>query len=154
MMNNPTTAHICLNSLRVALKMGRMEMMPSFFFDLESPSVEAYKMRQNQVLESTKAKVPEPSSPLRSSVSRSARDFVTAPSSILKSTRREKNISQAMEKANRMSVQYKVSSFQADAEVQKSPSGAAGGGKGEDKVEKVVPEKKKKKKFLKFIGGF
>mmetsp|Transcript_15683 Transcript_15683/g.22836 ORF Transcript_15683/g.22836 Transcript_15683/m.22836 type:complete len:155 (-) Transcript_15683:227-691(-) len=154
MMNNPTTAHICLNSLRVALKMGRMEMMPSFFFDLESPSVEAYKMRQNQVLESTKAKVPEPGLPLRSSVSRSARDFVTAPSSILKSTRREKNISQAMEKANRMSVQYKVSSFQAHAEVQKSPSGAAGGGKGEDKVEKGVPEKKKKKKFLKFIGGF
>eukprot|EP00552_Chaetoceros_brevis_P004605 CAMPEP_0197735654 /NCGR_PEP_ID=MMETSP1435-20131217/944_1 /TAXON_ID=426625 /ORGANISM="Chaetoceros brevis, Strain CCMP164" /LENGTH=413 /DNA_ID=CAMNT_0043323481 /DNA_START=15 /DNA_END=1256 /DNA_ORIENTATION=- len=149
MMNNPTTAHICLNSLRVALKMGRMEMMPSFFFDLESPSVEAYKMRQNEVLESTKAKAP-----LRSSVSRSARDFVTAPSGILKSTRREKNISQAMEKANRMSIEYKMSSVQADAEVKKSPSGAADGGKGEDKVKKGVPEKKKKKKFLKFIGGF
>mmetsp|Transcript_15684 Transcript_15684/g.22839 ORF Transcript_15684/g.22839 Transcript_15684/m.22839 type:complete len:148 (-) Transcript_15684:227-670(-) len=147
-----------------------MEMMPSFFFDLESPSVEAYKMRQNEVLTSTMAKAPEPGSPLRSSVSRSARDFVTAPSSILKSTRREKNISQAMEKANRMAIKDKVSKarerqvnlsgVQADAEVQKSLSETsedflpADGGKGEDKVEKGVPEKKKKKKFLKFIGGF
>jgi methylglyoxal synthase len=51
MMNNPSTAHVCMNSLRVALKMGRMEMFPSFFFDLESPSVEAYKQRQNAVLQ-------------------------------------------------------------------------------------------------------
>jgi len=51
MMNNPSTAHVCMNSLRVALKMGRMEMFPSFFFDLESPSVEAYKQRQNTVLQ-------------------------------------------------------------------------------------------------------
>jgi len=50
MMNNPSTAHVCLNSLRIALKMGRMEMFPSFFFDLESPSVAAYKERQNNIL--------------------------------------------------------------------------------------------------------
>ena len=51
MMNNPTTAHVGLNALRVALKMGRMEMIPSFFFDLESPSVAAYKTRQQNVLQ-------------------------------------------------------------------------------------------------------
>jgi len=158
MMNNPTTAHICLNSLRVALKMGRMEMMPSFFFDLESPSVEAYKMRQNQVLESTKAKVPEPGSPLRSSVSRSARDFVTAPSSILKSTRREKNISQAMEKANRMSVEYKARGLKVNfsglpADEESEDFLPAVRGKGEDKVERSVPEKKKKNKFLRLMLG-
>jgi len=51
MMNNPSTAHVCMNTLRMALKMGRMEMFPSFFFDLESPSVEAYKQRQNAVLQ-------------------------------------------------------------------------------------------------------
>ena len=50
MLNNPTTAHIALNAMRVALKMGRVEMIPSFFFDLESPSVEAYKQRQENVL--------------------------------------------------------------------------------------------------------
>lgn len=168
MMNNPTTAHICLNSLRVALKMGRMEMMPSFFFDLESPSVEAYKMRQNEVLKATiatKAMTEEPSPISRTSV----RDFVTAPTSILKSTRREKDISEAMEKANRMSLEHKVSTAMLksvnfhdfEKEVAKSPSDTAedflpaDGDKGEKK-EKVAPEKKKKKKkkFLGLIGVF
>ncbi len=51
MMNNPASAHTCLNSLRMALMLGRIEMMPSFFFDLESPIVEAYRQRQQQVLE-------------------------------------------------------------------------------------------------------
>ena len=51
MMNNPASAHTCLNSLRMALMLGRIEMMPSFFFDLESPSVEAYRKRQQQVLQ-------------------------------------------------------------------------------------------------------
>lgn len=51
MLNNPTTAHVALNALRVALKMGRMEMFPSFFFDLESPSVAAYKIRQQNILQ-------------------------------------------------------------------------------------------------------
>ena len=56
MMTNPCTAHVCMNACRVALKMGRMEMMPSFFFDLESPSVEAYKVRQNAVLQNAIAR--------------------------------------------------------------------------------------------------
>ena len=51
MLNNPSTAHVCLNALRLALKMGRMELFPSFFFDLESPSVPAYKKRQQAVLD-------------------------------------------------------------------------------------------------------
>jgi len=51
MMLNPSTAHVCMNTLRVALQMGRMEMIPSFFFDLESPSVAAYKRRQDAVLQ-------------------------------------------------------------------------------------------------------
>ena len=57
MMNNPTTAHVCMNTLRVALKMGRMEMVPSFFFDLESPSVDAYKTRQKNVLKNAISRV-------------------------------------------------------------------------------------------------
>ena len=57
MMNNPSTAHVCMNSLRVALKMGRMEMIPSFFFDLESPSVDAYKKRQKAVLQNAISRV-------------------------------------------------------------------------------------------------
>ena len=56
MMNNPCSAHVCMNTCRVAMKMGRMEMMPSFFFDLESPSVEAYKVRQNAVLQNAIAR--------------------------------------------------------------------------------------------------
>ena len=57
MMNNPSTAHVCMNSLRVAMKMGRMEMIPSFFFDLESPSVDAYKKRQKAVLQNAISRV-------------------------------------------------------------------------------------------------
>merc|ERR1719384_1872542 len=51
MLNNPSTAHVCMNALRLALRMGRMELFPSFFFDLESPSVPAYKARQQAVLD-------------------------------------------------------------------------------------------------------
>ena len=51
MMTNPCSAQVCMNACRAALKMGRMEMIPSFFFDLESPSVEAYKVRQNAVFQ-------------------------------------------------------------------------------------------------------
>ena len=50
MMNNPNTAHVTLNALRLGLKLGRIEMMPSFFFDLESPSVKEYKSRQESIL--------------------------------------------------------------------------------------------------------
>ncbi len=55
-MNNPCTAHVGLNTIRAALKTGHMEMIPSFFFDLESPSVEAYKLRQKAVLQSNMKK--------------------------------------------------------------------------------------------------
>ena len=51
MLNNPSTAHVCMNAIRMALRMGRMELFPSFFFDLESPSVPAYKARQQAVLD-------------------------------------------------------------------------------------------------------
>eukprot|EP00552_Chaetoceros_brevis_P001192 CAMPEP_0197737148 /NCGR_PEP_ID=MMETSP1435-20131217/7527_1 /TAXON_ID=426625 /ORGANISM="Chaetoceros brevis, Strain CCMP164" /LENGTH=71 /DNA_ID=CAMNT_0043325583 /DNA_START=24 /DNA_END=239 /DNA_ORIENTATION=- len=68
-----------------------------------------------------------------------------------------------------MSIEHKVSKareikvnfsgVQADAEVQKSLFETsenflpAVGGKGEDKVEKSVPEKKKKNKFLRLMRG-
>lgn len=152
--------------------------MPSFFFDLESPSVEAYKMRQDQVLRSTIAN----NSPSKS-FSMTASTIVTAPASILKapsgiikSSRREKNISEAMEKANRMSIEHHVvnrrellskmskkeksvqinlSESQIDAEATKSLSG-----KIEDflpvddkEVETSLPEKKKKKKKKKKLFG-
>ncbi len=39
---NPTTALMMCNSLRFALKEGKGELMPSFFFSLESPSVDMY----------------------------------------------------------------------------------------------------------------
>lgn len=49
MLNNPTTAHTCLGALRVALKMGQMDKLPSFFFDLECPSVKEYRAKQATV---------------------------------------------------------------------------------------------------------
>ena len=52
MMNNPCSAHVSMNAFRVALEEGRMDMIPSFFLDLESPSVMAYKARQSAVLRS------------------------------------------------------------------------------------------------------
>ena len=50
MMNNPCSAHAMMNTLRFALEQGRMDMIPSFFLDMESPGVMAYKDRQNAVL--------------------------------------------------------------------------------------------------------
>jgi len=50
MTSNPTTATVCLNALRFALQMGHMELVPSFFFNLESPSVTAYKQRQHDII--------------------------------------------------------------------------------------------------------
>ena len=49
-MNNPASAHAGLATLRMALKEGRSDLIPSFFFTLESPSVSEYKVRQNAVL--------------------------------------------------------------------------------------------------------
>ncbi len=56
MMNNPCTAHITMNTLRFALEMGRKDMIPSFFMDMESPSVLAYKEKQRTLLISKELK--------------------------------------------------------------------------------------------------
>ncbi len=66
-------------------------MFPSFFFDLESPSVEAYKMRQKQVLDSAIGRSP-------------SAEVVTRP---FKSAiePREMEINAAMARANRMSIE-------------------------------------------------
>ncbi len=91
MMNNPCSAHICMNSLRVALKMGRPEMIPSFFFDLESPSVEAYKQRQNAVLQNAIAR--------RTSIIAS-----TVASTLIPT--RENRVSLAMKRANEKHISF------------------------------------------------
>lgn len=44
-MNNPASAHAGVYTLRAALKEGRCDLIPSFFFNLESPSVVVEKSR-------------------------------------------------------------------------------------------------------------
>lgn len=51
MMPNPATAYACMEAMRIALRDGRAEMIPSFFRTLESPSVAEYKIRQARVVE-------------------------------------------------------------------------------------------------------
>ena len=97
MMNNPSTAHVCMNTLRVALKMGRMEMAPSFFFDLESPSVDAYKKRQKTVLESTISRVSK-----RMSI-------------VIPPVTREGRVKAAMERATNQYAEYKDSTYSPSA---------------------------------------
>ena len=54
--NTPTSAYMMVNSLRTALQgEGRPELMPSFFFTLQSPSVVAYKLEQKKVIASHSA---------------------------------------------------------------------------------------------------
>jgi methylglyoxal synthase len=56
--DTPSSALMVVNCLRQALVgKGRPEMMPSFFFTLQSPSVEAYKAQQKAVVEAQKAQV-------------------------------------------------------------------------------------------------
>lgn len=56
--DTPSTALMIVNCLRQALVgKGRPELMPSFFFTLQSPSVEAYKAQQKAVVEAQKAQV-------------------------------------------------------------------------------------------------
>lgn len=51
----PVSALMMLQCLRIALKdEGRPELIPSFFFSLQSPTVEAYKARQKKVVEEQK----------------------------------------------------------------------------------------------------
>jgi len=54
MMSNPATAFAVLTTLRIALKEGRAELIPSFFQTLESPSVAEYKVRQAKVVQKNK----------------------------------------------------------------------------------------------------
>lgn len=51
MMPNPASAYAVMTTLRLALKEGRAELIPSFFQTLVSPSVDEYKMEQAKVLE-------------------------------------------------------------------------------------------------------
>jgi len=50
MMPNPATAYACMETMRIALKEGRAEIIPSFFMSLSSPSVAEYKTRQDKIL--------------------------------------------------------------------------------------------------------
>jgi len=52
MMPNPSSAYACMTTLRLALKGGRAELIPSFFETLVSPSVDEYKKDQARVLAS------------------------------------------------------------------------------------------------------
>jgi methylglyoxal synthase len=53
MANTPTTALMLMNVFRNALEGdGKPELIPSFFFTLESPAVEVYKAGQNKVIAS------------------------------------------------------------------------------------------------------
>ena len=54
MMTNPATAFTVLTTLRIALKEGRADLIPSFFQTLESPSVAEYKVRQAKVVQKNK----------------------------------------------------------------------------------------------------
>ena len=54
MAETPTSALMMLECLRNALIHRRAELIPSFFFSLQSPSVEAYKTQQNAVVETQK----------------------------------------------------------------------------------------------------
>ncbi|GFH48557.1 hypothetical protein CTEN210_05033 [Chaetoceros tenuissimus] len=55
MANTPATALMMMTVFREALKgSGKPELIPSFFFTLESPSVAAYKVGQKKVIDSHK----------------------------------------------------------------------------------------------------
>lgn len=48
---NPTSAYMLVQCLRTALADNQAELIPSFFFQLESPTVVAYKNQQNSVVQ-------------------------------------------------------------------------------------------------------
>mmetsp|Transcript_2464 Transcript_2464/g.6580 ORF Transcript_2464/g.6580 Transcript_2464/m.6580 type:complete len:455 (-) Transcript_2464:175-1539(-) len=54
MAETPTSALMLVECLRTALRVGRPELIPSFFFSLQSPTVEAYKAQQKAVVDSQK----------------------------------------------------------------------------------------------------
>ena len=51
---NPTSALMIMHTLRLSLQENRPEFMPSFFLDLQSPTVLAYQRAQKKVVESHK----------------------------------------------------------------------------------------------------
>ena len=53
---NPTSALMMMTTLRVALRGNMPELIPSFFFTLQSPSVCAYKKQQSAVIASHSSK--------------------------------------------------------------------------------------------------
>mmetsp|Transcript_1121 Transcript_1121/g.1243 ORF Transcript_1121/g.1243 Transcript_1121/m.1243 type:complete len:399 (-) Transcript_1121:217-1413(-) len=48
---NPTSAYMLVQCLRTALENNQAELIPSFFFQLESPTVVAYKNQQSSVVQ-------------------------------------------------------------------------------------------------------
>lgn len=49
---NPTSAYMLAHCLRTALEDNKAELIPSFFFQLQSPTVVAYKNQQSSVVQS------------------------------------------------------------------------------------------------------
>jgi len=56
--SNPTSALMMMTTLRCALKENMPELIPSFFFTLQSPSVRAYMKQQNKVIASHSTSTP------------------------------------------------------------------------------------------------
>eukprot|EP00550_Attheya_septentrionalis_P003734 CAMPEP_0198283130 /NCGR_PEP_ID=MMETSP1449-20131203/2807_1 /TAXON_ID=420275 /ORGANISM="Attheya septentrionalis, Strain CCMP2084" /LENGTH=429 /DNA_ID=CAMNT_0043979645 /DNA_START=80 /DNA_END=1369 /DNA_ORIENTATION=- len=56
--SNPTSALMMMTTLRCALKEDMPELIPSFFFTLQSPSVRAYMKEQNKVIASHSSSTP------------------------------------------------------------------------------------------------
>jgi methylglyoxal synthase len=91
MATTATTALMLVHTLRDALKgAGRPELIPSFFFSLQSPSVTAYKANQKKVIANHSSAVSPPSNdasvPTSNGVStpRSAESIVESESGVVK----------------------------------------------------------------------
>ena len=78
MANTPTTALMLMNVFRNALEGdGKPELIPSFFFTLESPAVEVYKAGQNKVIAiHSEQQVNGFSSPKKAVLENNAADFI------------------------------------------------------------------------------
>eukprot|EP01083_Nonionella_stella_P204916 746666_1 len=86
--NTPTSAYMLMNTLRIALQgQGRPELIPSFFFTLQSPSVVAYKLAQKKVIASHRSSL---INSLRSSLRHSAKETSGSRPSTIDETSEEK----------------------------------------------------------------
>ena len=57
MANNPTTARALVEFFKMALvDLGKPHLLPSFFFDLESPTLQSYKNAQNKAIKTHQSK--------------------------------------------------------------------------------------------------